>query len=168
MKIGPMPDIHELRRYLAYDPASGLLRWISKPARGTNAGAIAGRIGVDGYAVVGFKKKTYKAHRLAWFLMTGEWPETIDHIDGDKANNRLSNLRPATYSQNQANKDVRGAHFCKRNGRWQAAVKIMGRSVWLGYFDNPQSAQAAYTEAAARIFGEFARQPNPIAMSTTA
>lgn len=157
MKPKALPDIGMVREFLSYDPRTGELVWIKKPARGTNVGSTAGRVDATGYVVIGFCKSTYKAHRLAWFLMTEDEPETIDHINGIKSDNRFVNLRPATPSQNLANREVSGAHFSKKRGKWQSAIKVGYKSIWLGYFATEAEARAAYADAAKRFYGEFAR-----------
>src|SRR5882672_1593552 len=99
------PSQVELLNYLRYEASTGRLFWIRKPSRRVNVGATAGRIADDGYIVVGWNFEIYKAHRLIWMMVHGRSPlNQIDHRDGDRANNRLCNLREATPSQNVANK----------------------------------------------------------------
>lgn len=139
---------------LTYEPVTGDLRW--------KTGATAGSMSWDGYIRLGHRKKTYAAHRVAWLLMTGEWPPLqIDHINLNKSDNRWENLRLATPTQNNANQRGKG-NFPKgvtrhRTGRLQAQIKKAGRNYYLGLFDTPDAAHAAYCEAAAKLFGEFAR-----------
>lgn len=106
------------------------------------------------------------AHQLAWLLSHDEWPpRNIDHIDMDRANNRLSNLRLATPSQNGANRGrqknnssgLKGVAWNKGAKRWRAQIKANGKRRHLGYFDTAEEAHAAYQEAAASLFGDFAR-----------
>ncbi len=110
--------------------------------------------------------KMYKAHRLAWFYMTGEWPpDQIDHIDGDRDNNRLVNLRKATNAQNGANARLsknnssgfKGVSFDTSVGRWRASIRRNRQLHYLGFFNTPEEAHAAYASAAVQLFGEFAR-----------
>lgn len=96
--------------------------------------------------------------------MTGEWPaDMIDHKNRDRTDNRWENLREATRSQNNANRRAssthgfKGATFNRRQGRWMAQTKVNGKRVYLGYYDTPEEAHAAYVAAAERYFGEFAR-----------
>ena len=98
--------------------------------------------------------------------MTGEWPSRqVDHKDTDRSNNRWANLRLATGSQNKANMGKRadnksgykGVSWYSQTSRWVAQIRFEGKSKTLGYFLDPVKAHAAYCEAAARLFGEFAR-----------
>ena len=91
---------------------------------------------------------------------------TVDHWDGDGLNNRRSNLRPATLSQNQQNSikprsntsGFKGVNFVKRSGRWQANITVDGKARYLGTFDTKEEAARTYDEAAKEFHGEFARQ----------
>jgi hypothetical protein len=106
------------------------------------------------------------AHRLAYLYMLGEWPtDDIDHANGISSDNRWANLRPATRSQNLANKGkspfntsgFKGVSFCKTTDRWRAQIEVRGTPVHIGRYDTPEEAHAAYIEAAREYFGEFAR-----------
>ncbi len=80
--------------YLRYEPDTGKFYWIKKPSSRISVGSEAGSIGGKGYRQIGFNGRNYAAHRLAWRLMTGEWPELeVDHINGAKGDNRWDNLR---------------------------------------------------------------------------
>ncbi len=156
----------ELKRRLQYDPMTGDLVWLVKPKRGrVKAGDVAGAK-VLNYLRVKIDGKLYAAHRLIWLYVTGEWPESfLDHINGIPLDNRWSNLRAATNSQNQANRKRRRTSLSPYKGitrttdgkRWAAKIRHMGKTIHLGSFDIPEEAHAAYMAAAARIFGEFAR-----------
>jgi hypothetical protein len=150
---------------LDYDAGTGIFRWRS-PRGPRPSASIAGIVDAQGYAKIVIDYKPYLAHRLAWFCMTGEWPDgTIDHANGNRDDNRFSNLRSATYSQNQWNARTRvdnssglkGASFHKRAGRWMATICVNRKQHYLGLHDTPEAAHAAYCEAARKHFGEFAR-----------
>jgi len=119
-----------------------------------------------GYQRIGFGGKQYAAHRVAWMLTTGEWPDRhIDHINGMRDDNRFSNLRLATHSENQMNRRPRGVsgkgatqHSC---GKFQASIKKDGTTIYLGLYDTRAEAQAAYRRAATTLFKEFARTERP-------
>src|SRR5258707_393996 len=100
----------DLRKYLSYDAGTGEFRWLrTDRAHCRTVGKIAGCVGNDGYLFITVCRKFYTAHRLAWFYIHGKWPtEQIDHIDGDRLNNAISNLREATNLQNQRNAARRG------------------------------------------------------------
>jgi hypothetical protein len=154
-----------LREVLSYDPETGAFTWLVSTARHRRIGDVAGCV-KDGYRQIGIDGRRYRAHRLAWLWMTGEWPSAeIDHINGDPADNRIANLRPATSSQNKANARLRsdnssklkGVSYDRQRQKWLARIVLAGRARNLGRFTDPAAAHAAYAEAAAKHFGEFAR-----------
>lgn len=149
---------------LSYDPATGELRWKIR-REGVKLGAIAGSLDALGYRTIGISGKVYKAHRLAWFIHHGAWPERgLDHINEVRDDNRLVNLRLATKGQNGANRGktksnksgFKGVSQHKRSGRWQAEIRFGVTRLYLGLHDSPEEAHAAYCEAATRLHGEFA------------
>lgn len=152
-----------LRELLRYDQYTGeFVRLVDRQRY--RAGTIAGSFDARGYLCIGLDGKTYKSHRLAWLYMTGAWPEQeIDHIDGDRSNNRFDNLRPATHEQNARNQKLRADNIARLKGvrlngaTWQARIRIAGRTVSIGEFDSPEMAHGAYVAKAQEIFGEFAR-----------
>jgi hypothetical protein len=110
--------------------------------------------------------RQYAAHRLAWLHMTGEWPPAdIDHANGDPGDNRWNNLRAATRAQNISNgrkrstntSGFKGVSWRSAKEKWQAAITVNGLKRFLGYFDDPAEAHAAYVRAAEKYHGEFAR-----------
>ncbi len=119
----------------------------------------------NGYHVVTINKKTYYAHRIIFFMVYGRWPEQIDHIDGDRSNNVLSNLREASNAQNNRNKGLRstnktgfkGVSYNKINRNYNARITVNYKSIHLGCFDTPQAAHEAYKQAALKLHGDFAR-----------
>ena len=117
------------------------------------AGSLAGYIDkARGYRLVHLGDKYYKAHRLIWLLVYGEWPDNqIDHIDGDGANNRLDNLRQATNAENARNakrnrkntSGTTGVDWYKKAAKWRARVRFDGEEIVLGYFaDKAEAIQA--------------------------
>ena len=123
----------------------------------------------NGYILFNFNynQRIYKiyAHHIVWLFAYGEVPNIIDHKNGDKLNNAISNLRLATPSQNQANTNKqnnntsghKGVHWNKRNKKWVAKIGINGKGIYLGCFTNIDDAASAYDNAAQNYFGEFAR-----------
>ena len=155
----------ELRSQFSYDPGTGefsrLVRKNNKWPVGSAAGGVSKKYG---YVVININGSIYKAHRLAWLYMTGEWPVAeVDHIDGNRANNRWCNLRSATCHQNSRNrKPVTGSYsglkgVSLQDGRWRSTIYLDGKNRHLGYFDNAIDAHQAYVEAAKKHYGEFAR-----------
>ena len=91
-----------LRALLHYDPAAGVFRWRERPFL-WRAGDVAGSITTHGYRGIWLEGRNYRAHRLAWLYMAGDWPKNlIDHINGVRDDNRFCNLRPATHAENAA------------------------------------------------------------------
>jgi hypothetical protein len=128
---------------------------ISKPA---------GSIESKGYRLIGIKGKAYKAHRLIFLMHHGWLPKQIDHIDNNKSNNKLDNLRDATKNQNQHNQGkhknnksgYKGVTWHKRDKKWQAQIMINYKQKHLGYFDCPKEAHVAYCHVADKYHGDFA------------
>ena len=153
----PLPTPEYLAECFSYDAETGVLRWRERPrehfrnqaaftthAR-TKAGNVAGCIdGSTGYLVVGLNYQLLYAHRIAWTLLHREWPHLhIDHIDGDKLNNRASNLRCVSPAENCRNAPIKrsnrsgiqGIGFAKREGKWRARIMRDYKDIHLGYFD---------------------------------
>lgn len=149
-----------LRELLHYDPDTGVFTWRNdQPSRDVKAGDIAGRMRLDGYVSISCDGRSYVAHRLAWLHVCGDWPDLdIDHRDGQRANNAFANLRQASDSQNAQNRAIRsdnssgfpGVGWHKGKGAWQAKIGINSRRFFLGIFDTPEEAHAAYLSAKAR------------------
>lgn len=153
-----------LKELLDYDPETGVFQR-KVATSNTKAGEIAGckkRV----YVIISVDNKLYRAHRLAWLWMTGLWPEQfLDHINMDKHDNRWINLRAATKSQNMANRGpqrnntsgFKGVVYYKQYKNWVSNIWKEGKLHHIGYFNTAQEAHAAYSAAAIRLFGEFAR-----------
>lgn len=164
-KVSSAPDIMWIREFLSYDLVTGEFAWAvdrgSRIKAGTRAGSLNGR----GYCQIRLGGHWFAAHRLAWLFVYGApLPEQIDHINGEKSDNRISNLRAATASQNAYNRvGPPGKHSQlkgvtrHRTGRWQATIKSDGRDHYLGLYGTELEAFEAYCRAAERLHGEFAR-----------
>lgn len=152
--------------FLQYVPETGHLIWIKKASDKTNVGARAGwQRSIAGYRQVGLFGSIYYEHRLIWLMVNGGFPENqIGHINGIKDDNRYANLRHVTSSQNITNigakrdntSGTKNVHWCNRNRRWIAKVKIDGHTHHAGSFADYESAVKAATAARIAFHGEFA------------
>lgn len=152
----PGPSAKRLREIIHYDPETGLFTWRVFRRGSAKAGSPAGKPTNKGRISFMLDGVFYLAHRLAWLYVHGTWPaDQIDHIDGDPTNNRISNLREATQSQNQQNKhrpNRTNKSGClgvqsRKNGKFVAEIQIEKRRVYLGIFENLDDADAAVIEA---------------------
>ena len=153
-------DCNSLREILEYQPDTGLFFW-KKPIRGIKKGSKAGHLSKDGYIDIRIKKRSYPAHRLAWVIMTGNWPDNfVDHINRIKSDNRFVNLREATKSENAQNTNLqsnntsgyKGVVWHKPNKNWVAQINIRKKHIHLGSFENLQDAINARIEAEKKFF----------------
>jgi len=152
--------VHEL-----FDYKDGNLIWKFAKSRRVKAGEIAGYLGDEGYIDVGVDGGIYKAHRLIYFYHNGYFPSFIDHIDGNRSNNKIDNLRPATINENARNSKkpshntsgYKGVCWDKNRSKWMAYITINNKFKSLGRYDQIEDAHLAYTNAAKLHFGNFAR-----------
>ncbi len=149
-----MLDQKTLKEILNYNPDTGIFTWRVKPAQNTSAGDIAGTNHNKGYREINIKHKSYLSHRLAWMYVNGEWPtQQIDHINGIRDDNRISNLRDVSRSENQRNQKIHrkgqmlGVTFLKQINKWKAQIKIDGHEKYLGRYLTEQEAHNAYLHA---------------------
>ena len=151
-----------LRRILHYNPETGVFVWRVKPRRTkVKAGAIAGYRNSQGYWKIKIEGRKYSAHRLAWLYTTGRFPAgQLDHIDGERGNNRLINLREATHAENARNRLVAGKSGLRGVRRVGEKYQVRIRGNHLGMFDTIEKAYAVYCAAATAHFGEFAGVPD--------
>ena len=159
-------SITMLRRMFSYDSVSGLIHWKRSHKNGVAAGDVAGRVDLStGYVRLTFRRQTYKAHRVIWALVYAEWPTTdIDHINGDRADNKLENLRLASRTENIRSMKKRKNSACglkgvtpykKQSDKFVAQIRVNGKQQNLGVFNSQQRAHDAYCEAATIAFGRF-------------
>ncbi len=152
-------NLDELRSELHYDPENGKFTWKKE------AGTVTGH----GYRYIRVNQKMMLAHRMAWLMYYGVEPEgLVDHINGNRLDNRIANLRLADYSQNGANarrhmrnrSGYKGVSRVLKNGkwtgRWQASITVRNKQMNLGYFDTKDEAHEAYMAAAKLYHGVFA------------
>ncbi len=150
-----------------YDDRTGKLFWRVNRRRikaGDEAGSIASS---HGYRVVNLKQRTYLQHRIVWLLYYGEWPSgLIDHINLDKLDNRVTNLRVVNYSQSNANRktskrkgigSLKGASFLRSKKIWRSSIKINGKTKNLGNYRTELEAHLVFCAAVKLRHGPFAR-----------
>ena len=173
-KTAPRNDLtaEAVRALLDYDPATGVLTWRRREPRtredkifnGQFAGKRAGARMQNGYTIVCISPGKYLAHRLAWLITHGDWPDAdIDHINGDRGDNRLANLREASRSQNNANmglradnrSGVRGVFWDTRSQMWRAEIMMNNKVTPLGRYSDIKEATEVRRSAEMRMFGEF-------------
>ncbi len=158
-------SVEYIRHALNYDQGTGLFTWRT-PRPKCRVGEIAGHLGHCGYWFVCIDHKKHRAHRLAWFYMIGEFPDSeIDHINGIRSDNRWCNLRQASSSQNKCNAPKRsdntsgfkGVSWSKYHKKWRSYIKLNGTRVFLGSFESRGAAYSAYVAASGEYHGQFAK-----------
>lgn len=160
-----MIALGRLTEILNYDPETGEFHW--KVARGGfQKGSIAGSIDSKGYVTIKICGKDYKAHRLAWIFVYGEWPsKPLDHIDMNRGNNGIRNLREATQFENFQNRKayrssktgVKGVCLHKSTGKFCAQIRANGKRFYIGLFETLEAADRAVRAAREKLHGEFCR-----------
>ena len=163
-----------LKEYLDYSPDTGIFIWKKKMPKahyikiGDQAGFLC-----FGYITIRLLRSNFKAHRLAWFYTFGKWPRAlIDHINMNSLDNRICNLREATYSENSQNarakstntSGFKGVYYSKEWRRWFASICINGKIKFLGYHPTPEEASVAYNKAAKEMFGKFYNPSTAVAV----
>lgn len=152
-----------LKERLHYNKDTGVFTWKdNKLNHGCVRGKEAGCINQNGYRVIAMrfdgKFTSFYVHRLAWLYEYGEFPKLpLDHINQDRLDNRINNLRAVTHRENQRNRSMSknnttgfcGVSFCKRNKKYQANIMVDYRQIHLGYFENPEDAAQVVKEARA-------------------
>jgi hypothetical protein len=158
----PIVSIDRLRLVLSYDKTTGVFERLIKVNRNSVIGEEVGSVNrVNGYRYIRIDGRAYLHHRLAWFYVHGQWPDDqIDHIDGNRLNNSVVNLRPASSKQNRENRELstsnktgyRGVFYRKDKDKYRASVKHNGKSQHLGYFNTAEEAAVVAKNARARLF----------------
>jgi hypothetical protein len=178
-----IPDAAVLRQLLRYEPETGKLFWLPRPREmfktkrafstwnAQNSGNEAfSRVAPMGYKMGAIFDKVQYAHRIIWVMHFGEVPKShcLDHIDGDKLNNKISNMRLVTRQQNCFNSAAKksgtgkkGVCLCKRTMKWTARIQVSGVVKNLGRFDSVEEAGDAYLAAAQEYHGQFAVHNRP-------
>jgi len=147
-----------------FEYKDGCLYWktLSHPNKQYLVGTLAGSIHKTGYHHITWCNKIQKAHRLIFMLHHGYMPKEIDHINGNRADNRIENLREVTRSQNQYNKapqantsGIRNVSWHKKSQAWIVRLTMKGRIVFQQYFKDLEVAELVALEARDKFFGKF-------------
>ena len=142
----------------------GNLYWRVSLNRSIKIGSKAGSLKRIGYYKIGINGKTYLNHRLIYLYHYGFIPKQIDHIDNNKLNNKIENLREITNSQNHMNQKshknsaskYKGVSWYKRINKWRVQIQINNKNKHLGYFDDEINAAKVYNKKAIELFGKYA------------
>lgn len=162
-----MVSVEFLKTHIAYDPLTGVFVWIAPRSTRLKPGDVAGRVSNRGYRHIMLNNRRYAAHHLAWLWVYGVLPSReIDHINGNRDDNRVINLREATRSENQQNVGKRsdnssgftGVSWNAKTKSWKAQIAVNKKKIHIGLFSDPSTAHQAYLSAkrALHIF-----QPEP-------
>jgi HNH endonuclease len=153
-----------LKKLLRYNPKTGKFFWRVIASPDICIGDRAGWLD-NNYWRIKLNGKNYRAHRLAWLYVYGQFPDgNLDHKNRNPSDNRISNLRSASRGQNRANalssngtgfKGVSKVKGMSHGNMWQADLQKDGKRTYLGVFSTPEAAHAAYCAAAKRLHGKF-------------
>ena len=157
-------DIERIRERIAYNKSTGLFMYL-KPSNSATKGWWGGSISLQGYCRLYFEGRIIQAHSIAWLLTYGIIPKglEVDHIDGDKTNNKIDNLRLATRSQNLYNRPnsrgntsiCKGVSLHKKTGLWRVRLNVNKKELSFGYYKDYELAELVAQEATAKYHGEF-------------
>jgi hypothetical protein len=152
-----------LHALFAYREDGALIRKVTTNPR-AQAGQVSGCINKGGYLRTRIQGKLYFNHRLVWFLHHGTWPTAIDHVNGDRQDNRIENLRPCTLSQNMHNSKnkttnktgVKGVTWSTQKKRYRARIVVKRKEIFIGYFETIEEAKKTIEQAREKYHKEFA------------
>ena len=155
----------ELKKMIHYDLLTGVFCWKHSPSNCIKPWTIAGTpTKRQGYLKIQINRKSYLAHRLAWLYVYGSMPPShIDHINGDKSDNRIENLRQANNMTNHWNESIRstnksghkGVFWHKQSGKWEAACRVDGKQKTVGRFERIEDAVEAVRKFREQHHGEY-------------
>jgi len=156
-------DIDYIKSNFEY--MDGKLYWKTPRGRKIKVGDRAGHLQQSGYWAINIDKKLYKEHRVVFLMHHGYLPKYIDHIDGDKLNNKVENLRPCTNSENAMNQKissrnslgVKNVSFHKPLKKYKVQIQLDGKDIHIGYFDDLKVAELEAKNARQKYFGNFSR-----------
>jgi len=149
---------------LIYNPDTGVFTWRVDVGRKTRAGSVAGSCDGRGYRAIRMSGRRYRSHRLAFLICNNHLPEFIDHVNGNRSDNRIINLRSASHKQNCHNQKrrssntsgIKGVSWHKKSNKWQAQICNNGNNISVGIFKNIIDAENALRSKRIELHGEFA------------
>jgi len=152
----------ELKHKLHYNPDTGIFTWIN-PIKKTNIGKVAGCTMANGYSYIKINKKLYLSHRLAWIYINGEVTKELDHINNNRSDNKISNLRIASKFQNQCNKKVnknniygiKGITLHSKCNKFQARIGLNNKTIYVGLYDDFFEACCSIISVRNKLHGKF-------------
>jgi len=161
LSLDNLYELSTLKKVLSY--ADSKLFWLISPSNSIKAGSEAGTLGGEGYRYVQFKGKAYREHRLVYLLVKGRLPESIDHINGIRHDNRIENLRSCTSRENNRNRKispknksgVKGVYWEEERSKWCARLRTGKKRINLGRFDSLEEAKRSIKVAREKYHKEF-------------
>lgn len=143
----------------------GELYWENVTSNRVKKDSIAGTLTEHGYRFISVNKKRIYVHRLIFFIFNGYYPKYVDHINLNRSDNRIENLRECSSSQNSANRNklvtnksgYKGVHFVKSTGKYRAQITLDSKVIHLGYYQTAKQASDIYNFEFTKHFKEFAK-----------
>jgi len=165
MKGHIMITQQELKELVNYDKDTGIFTWKKRTSNRVKVGDAIGNLHNCGYVEMSVGGKRYLAHRIAWLYMYGYIPQLIDHIDGNKQNNKICNLREATYQSNVYNSKIRSDNksgvrcvsWNKKRNSWEVRLKIDGKLKHYGDYKDLSDAKKVADKIRSESHKEFYR-----------
>ncbi len=164
-------DVDYLKSVINYDSDTGLLTW-AKSYGNAIEGDVAGCLKASGYWIVGLRGEKYLAHRLAWLWVNGAWPvNQIDHINGNKLDNRMENLRDVLPHVNMQNHDhfkrpnksgITGVYWKESKGGWFAGISVKGTKINRGPYKTKERASEVREMLRRQHHGDAKLPPPPV------
>lgn len=147
-----------------FDYKDGIL-YYKKTVGSMKKGSVVGTKDKDEYIKTLINRKTWRVHRIIFCMHHNYLPQYIDHIDGNPANNKIENLRPATVSENNLNRGkhkrntsgYKGVTWVASANKYSARIAVNAKRLFLGYFDSPKEAHLAYCSAASELSPTFVK-----------
>lgn len=147
-----------------FEHRDGVLYWKKQTSTRAIVGNKAGRVDKNGYVVVGLNHKRYKAHRIVFLMEHGYVPPILDHIDGNRSNNKIENLRAATVSQNMQNSKtyksnnsgIKGVSWEKDRNKWKVQIMLHGKNKVIRNLEDLELAELVAIEVRNKYHGEYA------------